>query len=373
MYSDIFWKIDEDGNFESLVIEYSNSDQGYYVSYIQYFDGYIGIGYFPQSDEVVINEDCEFKKYENDRFYINLAAGTFERFWIQKTQKTAEFYFWSDIHYIKTPSYADYGYRTYQPTFLEAKNELGNSDELSNSKEFPWRIWRNTYIDDDCISYYEDIYEIVYDDSYKFAPDGRIKLVFAPTKIIQRISSEYKTKISLNLINQNKERKVKMRVKLENQVLAKLSQDVCYLEEPIATIKQNINSKVKAKISESINQPVAKIKQEIEYEFQARAKIRLFVYIQYHRFRADLNLNVDSTVRANIKQDVTQIPTVSMIESLENQANVKIYEDIKLIPQTKLKIYTDSSSRVKIKELLTLIPKCKLEINTRTYSELHTD
>lgn len=374
MPSDIFWRIDKDDNFESLVVEY-DTDNGidYYVSYIQYFDGNIAVGYYPQTSETTINEECEFKKYENNKFYINLAAGTFSAFWVQKTGKVAEFYFWSDAHYIKNASYADFGFTTYQPTFIEAKNALENSDELFNSRKFPWRIWRETYISDSCISYYNITYEIVYDDSYKFSPDGQIKLFYVPVKIIQNIASEYKAKLSLNLINQDKERQTKIRIKLENQAKAKISQDVCYLEEPTAAIKQNIDSIVKIKISESINQPIAKIKQEIKYEFQAGAKVRLFIYIRYHRFRANIKLNVNSVVNTKIKQDITQIPVVNIVEYLENQASVKISEDIKLIPQTKLKIYTDSSSKIKIKELLTLIPECKLKINTRTYNRIPSD
>jgi len=374
MPSDILWRIDEEDNFESLVVEY-DTDNGvdYYVSYIQYFDGHIAAGYYPQTGESIINENCQFKKYENNKYYINLAAGTFPEFWIQKTGKVAEFYFWSDIHYKKNISYADTGFTTYQPTFLEAKNALENPDELFNSRKFPWRIWRKTYISDSCISYYDTLYEIVYDDSYRFSPEGQIKLFYIPAKIIQNIASEYKAKLSLNLINQDKERQTKIRIKLENEVKANISQDVCYLEEPVTAIKQNVDSEVRIKISESINQPIAKIKQDIKYELEAGTKIRLFIYIQYHRFRANLKLNVNSVASTKIKQDITQIPTVSIAQYIENQASVKISEDIKLIPQTKLKIYADSSSKVKIKELLTLIPECKLEINTRTYNRIPSD
>ncbi|WP_456382195.1 hypothetical protein [Persephonella sp.] len=370
MIHDVFWRIDENDNFESLVIRY-NDDGSIYE--IQYFDGDVGIIYEPQTGNYrTTGSDIYFEKKSGDRFLINLNTqwGLYTRsseFYIRKTADIAEFYFFSDIRVKGIARRFDSGVAVSAGTFQ------GVLDELRNYKDWPWRVWRITDIDDTCNWINERTEEVVYDDSYLYSPDGRIKLLLSAANIAVIVANQYSAKLKLNIINQDKERAVKIRQHIQNQTAVKIQQDVCILEEPQAALKQHIDTEAKTVISESINQPVVKIKQELIYEYEAGAKFLIFVYIQFQRFRANLKISLQGENKAVLKQEITRVPEAKIVQHVDTPISVKISEDLTRIPEVKLKQHIDTEAKVKIKYLLTRIPKTTLKIKVRTYNRAPAD
>jgi len=370
MWHDVFWQIDSEGNFESIVIRY-NPDNS--IHEIQYFDGDVGIIYEPASDSYrLIDPNYVWMSKDEDGYYFSLNTSWEYGWWwagfnIEKTASTARFFFFSDVR-VKgfAGDFGDSGVLAEGDSFRET---LG---KLKPYKDWPWRVWRRTRIFDECYNIYEKFHQIVYDDSNRFSP-YKINLSLLVAGIKQQIANELKAKIILLCWNFPKERNAKLKVHVENQTAVKIQQDVCILEEPQATIKQYIDTEVKTVISESINQPVVKIKQELIYEYEAGAKFLIFVYIQFQRFRANLKISLQGENKAVLRQEITRVPEAKIVQYVDTPISVKISEDLTRIPEVKLKQHIDTEAKVKIKYLLTHIPKTTLKIKVRTYNRAPTD